>query len=213
VAFDTGGNNKPQFQIFTSSPASYNLQGLINGHNYYVFYWYGSGTSFNNGPLPGQFISAFGTTGCSVASATLIPVTGNMTGFNQSFNTTNVGVAVSGTASYTGSLGPVDGCQGIHMELWPISTTLNGASGSVTCSGCNSIVNNQTGTNGALFNMVDAQNDKLCAATSYKLLVYYQVAGTSGNGIQPGDPYSFQTVTSSSTLNNANTTFSDTSIY
>ncbi len=191
VAFDTNGNNGNPYDLVTTNNSSYTIQGLSAGATYMVVAFFNpSVTGFSWPPALGSYAAMYGTSSCTVSLASPIIVSGAMTSKNVTIGTANLINGYGGTASYSGSLGRVDGCHGIIVELFPTGTTLYGASNSVTAVSSNNDAYVQT--NGGSFTLVGGKGGgNACAGQTVNILAYYN-AGTGGCcGIQSGDPYVF----------------------
>ncbi len=214
ACFNPGGNGSGSnyVQFLTSSKGNYEFYGLSAGATYLLVSWYNSSGDGNKNPQPhaGDYAYSYNVSSCDVSTWDFIVLpAGNNTGYNMTFGNTYLVSAYGGTVTYSGSLGRVDGCHNLYIELYPSGTSLYGASNSVTScsSNCN---NNQVSynANGVTFSTVPfSQTVNLCNTQTMDILFYYQnpnSGGGSGGGIQTGDPYVY--------LTNVNTSTSATSV-
>jgi hypothetical protein len=211
VAFQPSNGGSPAaYAIVTTNNTTYTLQGLGNGQSYTVVAFYNASmTGFRWSPPPGSYAALYGTATCLPSNATQITTTGNMTGNNITFGTSNVLNGWAGTASYTGAKGNVDGCKGIFVISYPAGTGISGIRGSAS-SNNEAYVN----TNGGSYCMIGGNGgSSVCVTNSADILVYYDATGAGNSGPQSGDPYYFVSSQSSSTTPNQNYSFGDTNTW
>jgi hypothetical protein len=194
-----GGNSGQPSSTYSSASTifNYTIDGLNGSNNYFIVYWYnayGDGTSYNS-PHVGDSVYAYSTTDSSTCDlSTWSQLATGQTGINATFADAYKPAGLSGTVTYTGSLGAVDGCHSLVIEMWPTGTTLTGATGSVTCNGCTDLDDNNYQANGAHADMIPFGASGFtgpCSTGTVNILAFFQAVPGTGNGktIQPGDPY------------------------
>lgn len=161
----------------------------------------------------GDFAYIFGTTTCSIASGTQVNINTSLTNQNYSFTNTHAISGVGGSVTYSGSLGPVNSCNGLHFSLFQPGTLVahNSATGTPWGSG------QQLISNGARYDGIAYQSSNdFCSVFLVDILFWYQAPGTSGSCCDypyPGDPYLLETNVSTSTVANHNVSFGDTNTW
>lgn len=188
-----GPNSSTQFFTAASAGYPYQLADLLTGSTYVIVAWYnafGDGTSPNN-PHVGDKALVYGSTSCPVAGWQFLSASGNQAGLDFTFNNDYTVAGIAGPVTYAGSLGPVDSCQPIVIQVWPPGTGLTGASNSVTCSGCNPLVINAFTANGTHYDdiVTGGTVGSPCAIQTVDVLAFYLAPGNACCVLQPGDPY------------------------
>jgi len=178
------------------------FNGLSNGSTFILAYWYDTvgGGIAPQAPHVGDYAAVNGGTSCILASGTVLTISGNITQnaiFGNAFQLNGIG----GTITYDGSLGTVDPC---HMLVVNIFSD----------SGYGNIVGTSyVDTNGARYDALPvASFANLCTTQSVYVQVFYQAPGNSCCLIQTGDPYVQMGPVSTSATANDNLTFGDTYI-
>ena len=212
------GGGSPSFLFKTSNNSAFTLDGQNSSKNYYIIFWYnafGDGTVYGT-PHVGDSAFAYGSGGnCNISSWT--PKAPPATGINGTFDDTNKAAGLSGTVTYSGSLGSVDNCHTVVVEMWANGTGLTGASNSVTCGSCSDLNDQSLATNGSHTDIIPFGSPGFggpCVTGTVAILAYYSADGTGCCQITPGDPYYWNpSFTTTNSANNISINITDTNIY